>query len=351
MHQIFVELRFWNCTATTVEDVVAWVHVLQRHGIVLLAHYTGEPLPEETWQETFERERYRFETFKSSISHRIAFADWGRLNASFRFDEYQEGGNKLEIGTLLDFQFKDERPLVEPFAQRLLAIARDLYPLAKPRYGEVEGNSEWESRDIIRVRLKHISWANFFGPAYVERYGRDFLLGLPGHKTEELPDGGVFHQLSRTFVAQSVEEAHRIRQEIIEYCARHGVKVSCKAPFVIPGLTRESPPKGRLRDEELRAYLKQMLGTTLVLADETRVKYVYIPWEELTRQQREKVVEAIRKAAIEEIKNSGGHRVRFEFNEIPDELDQALASLAGRDNPDFEWVEVEVEEAESEDEA
>jgi hypothetical protein len=32
--------------------------------------------------------------------------------------------------------------------------------------------------------------------------------------------------------------------------------------------------------------------------------------------------------------------VRLEFNQIPDELDQALAEFAGRDNPHFEWVEV-----------
>ena len=344
MRHIFVNICFWNCAATTVEDVVAWARVLQRHGIILLAHRTLEPLPEETWYETFRKEYEEEEYFKASVAHRIAFADWGKLNADFGFDEYRRGGNKLEVGALLDFQFQDQRPLVEPFAQRMLAIARDLYPLARPTYGEVEGNwGEWDTVDVSRLRLKHISWVNFFGPAYVEKYGRDVLLGLPGSRTELLPDGGVFHQLSPTFVASSEEEAKRLRREVIAYCARHGLKVTCKAPFVIPGLTKRRAPRRSLRAAEFQGLLRHILGgSTLVLADGTRVRVFWVPWEELTEGQQQEVVEAIRQAAIEAIKGSGGGRVRFEFNEIPDELDQALAALVGRDNPAFEWVEVEV---------
>jgi hypothetical protein len=48
---------------------------------------------------------------------------------------------------------------------------------------------------------------------------------------------------------------------------------------------------------------------------------------------------AIRQAAVAEIKRSPGHRIRLEFNAIPDDLDRMLADLAGRDNPHFVWVE------------
>ncbi len=54
-------------------------------------------------------------------------------------------------------------------------------------------------------------------------------------------------------------------------------------------------------------------------------------------------LEAIKEAAIAEIKRPGRKRIRFEFNEIPDDLDRLLADLAGWDNPDFEWVEVAME--------
>jgi len=346
MRQIFVELRFWNCAATSVEDVVAWAKVLQRHGILLLAHYTLEPLPETAWKETFQKEREEEEYFKSSVSHRISFTDWGELNADFGFDEYREekgGGNKLEVAVLLNFEFKDERPLVEPLAQRLLTVAWELYPLAQPTYGEVEGDGgEWDTPAVSRLRLKHISWVNFFSPAYVAKYGRDFLMGLPGYKTELLPDGGVFHQLSPTFVAPSEEEARRLRQEVIAYCACYGLKVTCRAPYVIPGLTPQPQPREPVTDAEVRAYLKQALAVTLVLTDGTRVKPVYIPWEALTPGQRQMALEAIKRAAIAELRRPGWKRIRFEFNAIPDELDQMLADLVGRDNPDFEWVEVEM---------
>jgi hypothetical protein len=344
MRHIRVDICFWNCAATAVEDVVAWARVLQAHGIILLAPYTLEPLTENQWEEIFRKQREEEEYFKSSISHRIAFEDWGKLNADFGFDEYWEhrgGGNKLQLGGLLDFQFKDERHRVEPFAQRLLAIARELYPLARPTYGEVEGDwGEWDTRAVSRLRLKHISWVNFFSPAYVAKYGRDFLLGLPGSRTELLPDGGVFHQLSPTFVAPGEEEARRLRQEVKAYCARYGLKVTCKAPFVIPGLTRRAEPQQVVTDAEVQEYLRHALATTLVLDDGTRVKPIYIPWEELTPGQRQMALEAIRQAAIAEIRRPGRQRIRFEFNAIPDELEQMLADLAGRDNPDFEWAEV-----------
>jgi hypothetical protein len=345
MRYIDTAIRFWNCEATRAEDAVSWARVLQRHGVILLAHKTLEPLSEEIWLEMFRKQQEEEDYFKSHIGHRIAFEDWLDLIAHFDFTEYREergGGNKLDIGGLLDFEFQDQRPLVEPFAQRLLTIARELYPLAQPTYGEVEGNSgEWLPKDVFRLRIKHISWVNFFSPAYVAKYGQDLLLNIPGYKTELLPDGGVFHQLSPTFVASSEEEAQRLRQQVKDYFRQHGLQVTCKAPFIIPGLTvRRERARSPISEAELAAYLKQILGVTLVLDDGTRVKPISIPWEALTPEQWQMAVETIRQAAVEEVKQAGGKKVRLEFNEIPDELDQALAEFAGRDNPHFEWVEV-----------
>jgi hypothetical protein len=53
-------------------------------------------------------------------------------------------------------------------------------------------------------------------------------------------------------------------------------------------------------------------------------------------------VEAIRGVVLEEIKERRG-RVRLELNEIPGELYTALAELVGVDNPDFEWVQVDMD--------
>ncbi len=342
MRGLHVTLSFWNCEATGVKDIVAWMQIMRHYGIIPLAHYTQESLLEEVWLETIQRElEEEWQLFKFRVGHPIAFEDWGKLSAHFAFEEFRKGGNRFELGGYLGFfDTQDERLLVEPLAERLLAIARELYPLARPTYGEVEGNpGEWEARDVLRLRLKHISWVNFFGPAYVEKYGRDFLLGLPGYRTELLPDSGVFHQLSPTFVATSEEEAKRLRQEVIAYCAEHGLKVTCRAPYVISGLTPMPEPKEAATDEQVWEYLQHALATTLVLKDGTRVKPIVIPWADLTPRQREMVLAAIRQAAVAELKRSQGHRIRLEFNAIPDDLDRMLADLAGRDNPHFVWVE------------
>ncbi|MDW8098830.1 MAG: hypothetical protein RML36_04990, partial [Anaerolineae bacterium] len=152
--------------------------------------------------------------------------------------------------------------------------------------------------------------------------------------------GGVFHQLSPTFVAADEAEAKRLQQQVIAYCRRHGHKVTCFAPYVIPGLTQLTPPEEPLSDGELMYYLDYILSTTLVLDDGTRLKHLYIPWRDLNPWQREMVVERLKQALVAEVKRGGWKRLRLEFNEIPPELDQMLADLFGRDNPDVEWVEV-----------
>ncbi len=253
--------------------------------------------------------------------------------------------SNLIVGGLVDFEFKDQRHYVEPFAQQLKELGLVLYPLVQPMLGWVDESfsNETDTKDSLKLKLRTISWVNFFSPAYVQKYGQAFLLGLPGYKTELLPDGGVFHQLSPTFVAPSEQEAQRLRRWVIGYCAEHGLKVTCRAPYVIPGLTLQPESKGPVSDVEVQEYLQHALAVTLVLTDGTRVKPIYIPWADLTPKQRQMALEAIREAAIAEIQRPGRKRIRFEFNAIPDELDRLLAELAGRDNPDFEWVEVAME--------
>lgn len=281
-----------------------------------------------------------------SVGFPIIIEDKRDLIAHFSFDYISAQQNLLYIGGVADFEFKDQRHYVEPFAQQLKDLTPALYPLVQPIFGwldESRSNATL-TKEVFKLKLRTISWVNFFGPPYVEKYGQDFLLGLPGYKAELLPDGGVFHQLSPTFVARSEQEAQALRRQVIAYCARHGLKVTCRAPYVIPGLTPTAEPEALLSDAEVRDYLQKALATTLVLDDGTRVKPIYILWDELTPHQRQMALEAIKQAAIAEIKRPGRRRIRFEFNEIPDELDQMLAELVGRDNLDFEWVQVEMGE-------
>ncbi len=343
MQQIQVHLRFYQVQMNSAADIVALMEETARHGITFWTAREEHRIPHEEWLtvvQSWMQEDMR-PLAKWRVSFHIRFDELPHVSPYFSITQFDEDTNQFGIGELL---VEDQYHLIEPLMQYLLELGRAFYPIAQPMLGYIDEAyaNPTLSKDALKLRLKHISWVNFFGPAYVQKYGQDFLLGLPGYQTELLPDGGVFHQLSPTFVAPSEEEAKRLRQEVIAYCARHGLKVTCRAPYVIPGLTAVPEPRASLSDAEVREYLRQALSVTLVLKDGTRVKPIYIPWENLTPRQRQMALEAIRQAAIAEIKRPGRKRIRFEFNEIPDDLDQMLADLAGRDNPNFEWVQVEM---------
>jgi hypothetical protein len=336
-------LRFYQVQVSRAEEILAWMEAVADNGVTFWTASGDRCLPREEWLTAIQawmQEVWR--TIKWRVSFSIRFDDLPGVSLYFSVDQFNDDENLFRIGTLLDFEFKDERHLVEPTIQRLSVLGRTLYPLTRPWLGCLDEafSDSILSRDVRKLRLTHIGWVNFFGPAYVEKYGRDFLLGLPGHKTELLPDGGVFHQLSPAFVARSEQEAKALRRQVIAYCADHGRKVTCQAPYVIPGLTPQPQPREPGTDAEVQAYLQQALATTLVLTDGTRVKPVFIPWDDLTARQRQMALEAIKQAAIAELKRPGRQRIRFEFNAIPDELEQLLADLAGRGNPDVAWAEV-----------
>jgi len=334
-------LRYYQVHVRQAEDIRAWMEAVASAGGAFWTRSGDRCLPRDEWltaiQTWMQEDRRPFGQWRVSFS--LRFDDLPGVSWYFRVDQLDDDENLLRSGTLLDFEFKDERPLVEPTMHRLAVLGRTLYPLTWPWLVGLDEASSNVMEDVHDLHLTHIGWVNLFGPAYVEKYGRDFLLGLPGSKTELPPDGGVFHQLSPAFVARSEREARALRRQVIAYCAKHGLTVTCQAPYVIPGLTPQ-PPREPRADAEAQAYLQQALAVTLTLTDGTRVKPVDIPWEELTLGQRRMALEAIKQAAIAEIKRPGRPRIRFEFNAIPDELEQLLADLAGRDNPGFEWAEV-----------
>ncbi|NLF10246.1 MAG: hypothetical protein GX597_00485, partial [Anaerolineaceae bacterium] len=161
-----------------------------------------------------------------------------------------------------------------------------------------------------------------------------------------LADGGVFHQLTPSIVASDRKAARQLQGQVIEYCSRAGVRVRCLAPYVLqPSEHPEDdaePGEGYGTNEELQEYLQQILSTTLVLKDGTRVKPIYIEWVFLTPEQRQIVLSFIKQAAVSEIREHGGARIRFEFNEIPDDLERMMTNLVGVNNPDFTYVQVDM---------
>lgn len=335
-------LHFYRVATPQLENILAWMEVITTYGAEFWSAANDRLIPREEWAEVVgaQMQEDRRPLFGWRVSLSIRFMDMPETFLVFSLSQFDNERNQFEIGTLLDFEFRDERPLVEPVAQRTLELGRTLYLMVHPWVGSIEAaaNNPMLPKDAVACRLKHIAWVNWFGPVYVERYGRDFLLGLPGFRTEPLPDGGVFHQLSPTFVAPDAAEAQRLQAEVIAYARRHGRKVSCRAPLVIPGLTRLTPPEAPLSDAELMVGLEHLLATTLVLDDGVRLKHLVIPWERLQPWQRAMTVARLKQALIAELRQGG--RLRLEFNAIPTDLEQMLIEVAGTDNPDITWTAV-----------
>ncbi|MBI4317573.1 MAG: hypothetical protein HY675_03705 [Chloroflexi bacterium] len=100
-----------------------------------------------------------------------------------------------------DISFVDPR-WVDATTSSFLRFAELIYPHLGPAYGWLDevGERLYRGQDVPARKLAYIFWANFFGPPYVEKYGRDFLLGAPGWRVEELSDGGILYVISPSFV-------------------------------------------------------------------------------------------------------------------------------------------------------
>ena len=104
----------------------------------------------------------------------------------------------------------------EQHAQGLLKLAFELYPLLRPLFAwvDVAGDNAPKEREIANLQLRQLLWANFYGPEYVQKYGRGFLLNAPGGRKEKLPDGGIAYILSKS----CFDKTQRISEkEIVDY--------------------------------------------------------------------------------------------------------------------------------------
>ena len=82
---------------------------------------------------------------------------------------------------------------------RLLELAEILYQSYRPKFGWIERGllSGYTTMEQIQnLEISHVYWANFFGPDYVEKYGREYFFGAPGWRCCLLADRGCMYVLS-----------------------------------------------------------------------------------------------------------------------------------------------------------
>lgn len=96
----------------------------------------------------------------------------------------------------------DSLRAVNKLARKQCEIARGLYSSLRPEYGWIDVCAD-EAVPVKTLRVREIAyifWANFYGPEYVDKYGKDFFLKAPGWCKEELDDGGVLYITCKDFV-------------------------------------------------------------------------------------------------------------------------------------------------------
>jgi hypothetical protein len=102
--------------------------------------------------------------------------------------------------SILTWSYEQTRLSFERFVSEattlLETMGTQLRPRACPEFGILYGvtSDEIDLAHAVMRRDLVVGWRTWYGPAYVERYGHDVLLGLPD-RTERLNDGGVYHAL------------------------------------------------------------------------------------------------------------------------------------------------------------
>jgi hypothetical protein len=154
-------------------------------------------------------------------------------NSYFEARQFSVDINKIRIGGYLNLNDSNELGYAANFSQTLCDLSILFYDIVRPSFVCIDNETKNDilSRDIINLRLPAVGWINLWGPSYIEKFGEEFLLGMPAFKIEKLADGGIYHQLSPQIFVDSISEAKEIHSKVIEYCSSHSYFIKCYAPY------------------------------------------------------------------------------------------------------------------------
>jgi hypothetical protein len=138
---------------------------------------------------------------KESWSWSIGLRDHETLGAEFSASALEP--DTWEVGltvSLPPYPWNEQafRELFDRWGAALEWVGDLLYRHLEPVLVSVDPVLQDDMTDFLREvdrRRLGVGWRTWYGPAYVETYGLDWLLGLPDW-TRPLPGGGVLHGLS-----------------------------------------------------------------------------------------------------------------------------------------------------------
>jgi len=129
-------------------------------------------------------------------------AEGFELSLWLRWEESNEGEIRAAYVSAVCFQtayFTREEYNREHYSRLLLNAGKSLYSLVLPDFGWIDitepAGFTWY-RDVEELGVPHIYWANFFNRAYVDRFGREKMMGTAIWSIEKLSDGGLLYVMS-----------------------------------------------------------------------------------------------------------------------------------------------------------
>jgi len=157
---------------------------------------------------------------------------WWMLIQNWRYREHKRF-NQIMSGF-------DERYFAKEYnVVRILSCAKRLYVWGNMTYGYICHEQDWGEKNYfgiptrvasgktvstggldLREGLPGIYWANFFGPLYVEFFGREKFLSAPAYFKEELPDGGFLLLTAPSPLDYGRPEVRALEEALMDHLGR-----------------------------------------------------------------------------------------------------------------------------------
>lgn len=163
---------FYLHESTGIETRQPLVDTLGKLGLHILDEYISDP----HYQTLFSDD-------SSSIYYEISNGD--------------EESAYVWLGTKSDNFLPPCSPSARLNADRLLELSKACYHTLKPLYAFAETMNSFVPReDVDAYHITRICWAQFFGSAFVQNFGRNMLTNAPAWRNENLGDGGLLYVLA-----------------------------------------------------------------------------------------------------------------------------------------------------------
>lgn len=161
-----------------------------------------------------------------SVSHSRCVLHWM---------EFENNYVQMTLGGWVVATPQEHEALVESYAELLLKVAPELYPVARPEYGFIAASYTdrhplGQHLFVKKRRIPTLSWVDFFGPEYVAHHGRDVLAGIPGWRVEDLADGGLMYQSRKNCVVTDMVAHRRWQKQATAYLAEHSISIRFDYP-------------------------------------------------------------------------------------------------------------------------